>query len=114
MQRDIVEFDIHYEEKKNHVDRRVKGKKRRRTKSFDENVMRELYDDFGAESDFSSQLSWISFPMRSSYQADPYMLARTALFTEKLKYKYQYNNVYAHIKDELVPNRQKDCVAVRT
>lgn len=61
---------------------------RKRTKSFDENVLRELYDDFEAESDFESQLSWVSFPLRPNYYKDPYMMARTALFGEKLKSKF--------------------------
>jgi hypothetical protein len=59
-----------------------------RSKSFDENVMREMYDDFGVESDFESELSWISYPPKNAFLADPYMMARAALFSEKIKYKF--------------------------
>jgi hypothetical protein len=50
--------------------------------------MREMYDDFGVESDFESELSWISYPPKNAFLADPYMMARAALFSEKIKYKF--------------------------
>ena len=35
--------------------------------SFDEDVLREMYEDFGPESDFTSELSWISYPPKHGF-----------------------------------------------
>jgi hypothetical protein len=32
--------------------------------------MREMYDDFGPESDFDSELSWISYPPKHGFIRD--------------------------------------------
>lgn len=39
-------------------------------KSFDEDVLREMYDNFGVESDFESELSWISYPPNHGFLRD--------------------------------------------
>lgn len=44
----------------------------RLTQSFDEDVLRELYDDFGVESDFDSADSWISYPPLKGFVGDYY------------------------------------------
>lgn len=56
-----------------------------------------MYDPFGPESDFDSELSWISYPPRHGFLRDfwehnPHKMAEDAVFKEKIKYKYQYNN----------------------
>lgn len=40
--------------------------------SFDEDVLREMYDDFGVCSDFESELSWISYPPDKGFLKDYY------------------------------------------
>jgi len=61
--------------------------------SFDEDVLREMYDDFGPESDFESELSWISYPprhgfIREFWENNPRKMAEGVVFREKIKYKY--------------------------
>jgi hypothetical protein len=70
--------------------------------SFDEDVLREMYDDFGPESDFESELSWISYPpkhgfIREFWENNPKKLAECVVFQEKIKYKYQFNNCFAAV-----------------
>jgi hypothetical protein len=65
--------------------------------SFDEDVLREMYDDFGPESDFESELSWISYPpkhgfIREFWENNPRKLAEGVVFRDKIKYKFKYNN----------------------
>ena len=48
----------------------------RLNQSFDGDVLREMYDDFGVASDFDSELSWISYPpnkgfLREYYENNP-------------------------------------------
>jgi len=62
---------------------------KRRCRSFDENIMRELYDDMCPESDYDSVVgSFLSFPPRENYLKDEYQMARYELFAEKLKSKF--------------------------
>jgi len=70
--------------------------------SFDEDVLREMYDDFGAESDFNSELSWISYPPKQGFLSDfwennPKKQAENAIFNQKLKMKFQFDNVYVDV-----------------
>ena len=67
--------------------------------SFDGDVLREMYDDFGVCSDFESELSWISYPpnkgfLREYYENNPVKQAENELFKQKIKIKFQYNNMY--------------------
>lgn len=59
--RDQYEFKIHYQEQAQAVAKRLQ-RTQRRARSFDENVLREVYDDFGVASDFQSSVSWLSYP----------------------------------------------------
>ena len=70
--------------------------KRRRWHSFDEDVMREWYDDMGPMSDFNSVKSNDSELLKddSKLKTAEY-LARLELFRQNLKPGHQYNNVYA-------------------
>lgn len=61
-----------------------------------------MYDDFGPESDFESELSWISYPpkhgfIREFWENNPKKLAECVVFQEKIKYKYHYNNCFAAV-----------------
>lgn len=40
--------------------------------SFDEDVLREMYDDFGVNSDYESELSWISYPPKQGFTEEEY------------------------------------------
>lgn len=67
--------------------------------SFDDDVLREMYDDFGVCSDFESELSWVSYPpkqgfLRDFYENNPVKQAENELFKQKIKIKFQYCNLY--------------------
>ena len=80
--------------------------------------MREMYDDFGVESDFDSELSWISYPpnkgfLREYYENNPRKQAEHELFQQKIKITFQYANIYTESyvpekppKLDLKPNRK--------
>lgn len=64
--------------------------------SFDEEVMREMYDgDFGVCSDFNSECSWISYPPANEglWDNDPFYQAKVGHFREKIKSKFNYKNI---------------------
>lgn len=70
--------------------------------SFDEDVLREMYEDFGPESDFESELSWISYPPKQGFLRDFWennvkKQAENVVFGDKIKYKYQYNNCISEV-----------------
>lgn len=97
---DKVEFSKLFEHFTAKLSRENKERnpKPRRCESFDENIMREWYDDLGPESDFHSELSRESFPhdYKETKLGNPGYLARLELFRLNMKSKYQYDNVYAH------------------
>ena len=69
-----------------------------------------MYDDFGVCSDFESELSWISYPpdkgfLKDYYENNPVKQAENELFKQKIKIKFQYNNLYRESYD--VPPRPK-------
>ena len=71
----------------------------RLNQSFDEEVLREIYDDFGVCSDFQSEFSWISYPPNKGtlvdyYENNPRKQAENDLFRQKLKVKFQFANMY--------------------
>ena len=54
--------------------------------SFDENIMRDHYEDMGPESDFKSEISHESFPYNPPKKLkDEHYLARLELFRENTK-----------------------------
>jgi len=93
MERDVKEFKIHFEE----CDAKIKHEQKKRHRlgeSFDDEYLRELYDDFGVCSDFESQQSWISYPPQEPrIMKDAYLMAQASLLSEKIKWKFMYNNV---------------------
>lgn len=69
-----------------------------------------MYDDFGVCSDFDSELSWISYPpdkgfLCDYYENNPVKQAENELFKQKIKIKFQFNNMYKESYD--VPPRAK-------
>ena len=69
-----------------------------------------MYDDFGVCSDFESELSWISYPpdkgfLCDYYENNPVKQAENELFKQKIKIKFQFNNMYKESYD--VPPRAK-------
>lgn len=52
-----------------------------------------MYDDFGVDSDFESELSWISYPPKKGflaeyYEKNPVKQAENELFKQKIKLKF--------------------------
>ena len=76
--------------------------------------MREIYDDFGVCSDYDSDCSWISYPPPSKLQKDVYMQAQTCLFSEKIKYKFQYDNCLKSILPDKIVVQKLEMVTRRT
>ena len=71
----------------------------RLNQSFDDDVLREMYDDFGVCSDFDSEVSWISYPpnkgfLKEYYENNPKKQAENELFKQKIKVVFQYANIY--------------------
>jgi len=69
-----------------------------------------MYDDFGVCSDYESELSWISYPpdkgfLRDYYENNPVKQAENELFKQKIKIKFQYDNLYR--ESYTVPPRPK-------
>lgn len=88
-------FDIYTDELQKEAKTGLNLQKRL-TQSFDTDVLREMYDgDFGVESCFNSEGSWISFPPQNAFMEDPNNLAKLALFREKIKSKFNFMNVVA-------------------
>ena len=80
----------------------------RLNQSFDEEVLREMYDDFGVASDFNSELSWISYPPNQGtlvdyYENNPRKQAENDLFQQKIKMKFHFNNMYRESYDPPPP-----------
>ena len=100
LDKDKVEFSKLFEHFTAKLERENRDRypKPRRCNSFDENVMREWYDDLAPESDFHSDLSRESFPhdYKETKMGNPGYLARLELFRLTIKSKYQFDNVYAH------------------
>lgn len=67
-----------------------------------------MYDTFGPESDFQSELSWVSYPpkhgfIRHFWENNPTKLAEDVVFKEKIKYKYQFNNCRKEVYPVIEP-----------
>lgn len=80
------EVNIRFERKKD--DRKVP----KTHKSFNDEVLRELYDDFGENkwSDASSDVSWISYPPLNSklVYENPFLMTKAQYFADKIKSKF--------------------------
>ena len=77
---DKRDYDYFYDIFKKEFDQKAKEGRLvpngRLNQSFDGDVLREMYDDFGVASDFDSELSWISYPpnkgsLREYYENNP-------------------------------------------
>lgn len=68
--------------------------------SYDDNIMRDRYDDMELASDFSDSISNITYPDSPSKKKDPNYLAGLELFRERLKSKYHYKNLYVECNYE--------------
>ena len=69
-----------------------------------------MYDDLGVTSDFESELSWICYPPKKGflaeyYENNPVKQAENELFKQKIKVKFQFNNLYKENFD--MPPRPK-------
>jgi len=98
--KDAEDYNQLFEEMKQKLDKDFKDNKLyvRDWHSFDESVVRDKYSEMGPCSSFESEQSRQSFPLRTTcpQMKDPEYLARLELFRERLKSKYQYNNIYFH------------------
>lgn len=76
IQRDKQDFDRFLDQYANDCQKQATigiDVEKRLTQSFDENVLREMYDgDFGCETEFNSDGSWISFPPSANHANNPY------------------------------------------
>ena len=106
IERDKNEYALYYREfnaglKKDH---KAREHFKREWHSFDEDVMREWYDDMGPESDFNSQISHESFPHKNDKLKNAEYLARLELFRQNLKMNFMYDNVYTQLDDPSLRN----------
>jgi hypothetical protein len=67
-----------------------------------------MYETFGPESDFESEFSWVSYPpkhgfIRHYWEHNPTKLGEDAVFKEKIKYKYQFDNCRKEVYPVLEP-----------
>ena len=120
---DKLDYDQFYEAYQNEFDRKAKRGElvpnARLTQSFDEDVLRELYDDFGVESDFDSADSWISYPPKKGfigdyYENNPRKQAENELFRQKLKNKFNFCNLYEESYPALTREKLKSKPAKKT
>lgn len=97
LKRDKVEYDQFYARFKAQFDEKARAgllvPNAKAYESFDEDVLREMYDDFGVCSDFESELSWISYPpdrgfLCDYYENNPVKQAENELFKQKIKVKF--------------------------
>ena len=94
LKEDKRDYDYYYDLFKKEFDRKARDGElvpnARLNQSFDDDVLREMYDDFGVESDFDSELSWISYPpnkgfLKEYYENNPRKQAENELFKQKIK-----------------------------
>lgn len=99
IQKNIEDYNKFFEECKQKVDQEnlERAFYERNWHSFDENVLRDWYDEMELGSDFEEEAkSTSSFPMRSNkLNKDAEEQARLDLFRERLKSNHQFNNTYA-------------------
>ncbi len=109
VERDKKDYAQFYKEAKYKLRQEQKEREpiRRRWHSFDEDVLREWYDDFGPMSDFDSEISHESFPHKKEKLKNAEYLARLELFRQNLKFRYRFNNAYTQKKDNK-PGRKPD------
>jgi hypothetical protein len=95
---DVVDYDRHKIEVEGRKEfYEEKAKKRVTHKSCDDEIFREIYDDFGAGWSSESDVSFISFPPQNKkiVYNNMYMMSKVSFLGDKIKSKFQYNNVKA-------------------
>lgn len=113
--RDDAQFQRHLEEETAKLRAKMRVS-RRLHHSFDVEVLRELHDDFGVEDDFQSQLSWTSYPPQNPdlVYRNAYYLAKVSFFSQKIKPKFQYNNMGREVYPVVVPTPKASMKGCKT
>lgn len=97
IERDKKDFVTYFKEHTDMLQKEFKEEKEpiiRLWHSFDEDVLREWYDDIGPMSDFQSDISHDSFPHHSTKIKAAEYQARLEIFRLHLKTDNNFNNLY--------------------